>query len=67
MKERFVDKHISTPGEVPAAEKVVTGADLERAIDAVENLSSDAMSEHVEAFEHAHHVLQEHLHGAVDG
>lgn len=40
---------------------------MEVAVQRVEALAEEPIMEHVEAFEHAHRILQEYLNEAVDG
>lgn len=56
-----------TPGEIPAAAQSAGTHEIDAALTRVEGLDTDNIAEHVEAFEDAHRILQEHLHGAADG
>lgn len=56
-----------TPMDVNPTKHAISDDEIDAAVQWVETLEGDSIAEHVAAFEHAHHVLQEHLNEAVDG
>ena len=67
IRSYAVEHKIPTPKDLSSQSEPASEAAIEEAIRRVEDLTSEPITEHVTAFEHAHRVLQEHLSEAADG
>lgn len=61
-----MEPNIPTPKQVAGERAPVSTHAIDEAINRVESLGDEPISEHVAAFERAHQVLQEHLSEATD-
>lgn len=62
-----MNQRIPTPMDMNPTKPAVDDDAIDEAVERVEGLGTEVISEHVAAFEHAHRVLQDHLNEAVDG
>lgn len=60
-----MERNVPTPRDVSGAQHCDEA--IERAVTRVEELGDSPIAHHVEAFEEAHRILQEHLTEAADG
>lgn len=62
-----MNQQTPTPMDLVPQPSAAREEEMEVAVQRVEALAEEPIMEHVEAFEHAHRILQEYLNEAVDG